>query len=96
MFKLSINSSFSFPFYPLLCLDYYSILNVLPIIYFQYSFIGVFTFFFSVSSHFFLCNRTSRFDLIKYNFDKLYASEINLMQKYLFLMIYVYFFLRSL
>ena len=35
MFKLSINSSFSFPFYPLLCLDYFSILNVLPIIYFS-------------------------------------------------------------
>ena len=34
MFKLSINS-FSFPFYPLLCLDYFSILNVLPIIYFS-------------------------------------------------------------
>ena len=26
---------------------------------------------------------------VKYNFDKLYASEINRMQKYLFLMIYV-------
>ena len=33
---------------------------------------------------------------VKYNFDKLYTSEINRMQKYLFLMIYVYFFLRSL
>ena len=33
---------------------------------------------------------------VKYNFDKLYASEINCMQKYLFLMIYVCFFLRSL
>ena len=33
---------------------------------------------------------------VKYNFDKLYASEINRMQKYLFLMIYAYFFLRSL
>ena len=32
----------------------------------------------------------SLLDLIKYNFDKLYASEINHMQKYLFLMIYVY------
>ena len=38
----------------------------------------------------------SLLDLVKYNFDKLYASEINRMQKYLFLMIYVYFFLRSL
>ena len=26
---------------------------------------------------------------VKYNFDKLYASEINRMQKYLFLMIYM-------
>ena len=38
----------------------------------------------------------SLLDLIKYIFDKLYASEINRMQKYLFLMIYVYFFLSSL
>ena len=88
----------------------------------------VFSHFFSVSSHFFPCNRTSRFYRpplffffffffvtpfylffpyhfsrfnltiiwVKYNFDKLYASEINRMQKYLFLMIYVCFFLRSL
>ena len=46
MFKLSINSSFSFPFYPLLCLDYFSILNVLPIIYFSVQLYWFFTFFF--------------------------------------------------
>ena len=46
MFKLSINSSFSFPFYPLLCLDYFSILNVLPIIYFSVTALLVFSHFF--------------------------------------------------
>ena len=60
MFKLSINSSFSFPLYPLLCLDYFSILNVLPMIYFSvqlywcFHMPAVFFFFFFCHSLFFI------------------------------------------
>ena len=59
-----------------------------------------FFFFFVTPFYLFFPYHFSRFNLtiiwVKYNFDKLYASEINRMQKYLFLMIYVCFFLRSL
>ena len=56
----------------------------------------LFFFFFVTPFYLFFPYHFSRFNLtiiwVKYNFDKLYASEINRMQKYLFLMIYVCFF----